>query len=276
MAQLDIGFARAETEVAVLEAQRGYSRGHLTRYLALYTSLSTTYDVHFDDPSAVAQPFALDTGARIPEGRTTVALQSLGDVQLSDFVISSNSTGMIHSEQIVDLDGTFDWQQTAPGPPSVANNSKLPLSGACVIRRAGPGESIGSANPRKPDEPAYEAAWIGDLPSGRQASVEFKPRGEGAAEIAKGREQAAITSKVRPQGTLSLRKLIEVAENPSLMAPGDVRLVGWYDHGLAGARSNPSAPQARRATLIVVNLDYAEREAAPDEHLRTITDPLDE
>ena len=60
LAQLNIGFARAETEVAVLEVQRGFSRGHLTRYIALYSSLSTTYDVHFDDPSAFAQPLALD------------------------------------------------------------------------------------------------------------------------------------------------------------------------------------------------------------------------
>src|SRR5262249_51652247 len=44
VAQLDIGFARSQTELALLEVQGGYPRGHLTRYTALYTSLSTTYD----------------------------------------------------------------------------------------------------------------------------------------------------------------------------------------------------------------------------------------
>ncbi|HMC10088.1 MAG TPA: hypothetical protein VKH44_02315, partial [Pirellulaceae bacterium] len=35
LAQLDIGFARSRTEVAVLEIQGGYERAHLTRYTAL-------------------------------------------------------------------------------------------------------------------------------------------------------------------------------------------------------------------------------------------------
>src|SRR5690606_1118314 len=43
LAQLDIGFARSRTEVAVLELQPNHQRGHLTRFTALYTSLSTNY-----------------------------------------------------------------------------------------------------------------------------------------------------------------------------------------------------------------------------------------
>ena len=65
LTQLDIGFARAETDVTVLETQNGYPRGHVTRYTALYTALSTEYRVAFDKPPALALPFSPD-GPRLP------------------------------------------------------------------------------------------------------------------------------------------------------------------------------------------------------------------
>jgi hypothetical protein len=57
LAQLDIGFIRSRTEIGVLEIQSDYSRSHLTRYNALYTSLTTPYDFTFADGGAVALPF---------------------------------------------------------------------------------------------------------------------------------------------------------------------------------------------------------------------------
>src|SRR4029078_9406558 len=128
MAQLDIGFARAETEVGVLEVQGSFERAHLTRYLALYSSLSTTYNVHFDDPSALAQPFALDRPVLPGQGRTDVVLRSMSDQQLDGFTVSSTSTGMVHSEQMVSLNGTLDWHPLPDGSSHVENNSRLKLS----------------------------------------------------------------------------------------------------------------------------------------------------
>ena len=135
LAQLDIGFARAETEVAVLEAQGGYSRGHLTRYMALYSSLSSTYDVHFDDPSALALPLALDQTVAVGEGRSDVTLETATDVQLENFMVSSNSTGMVHSEQMISLNGAFDSREPADAAPSIENNSRLALEGVAIVRR---------------------------------------------------------------------------------------------------------------------------------------------
>jgi len=64
LAQLDIGFARSQTEIAMLETYGGHPRGHLTRYTALYTSLATNYTLRSDDPATVILPFASDAGAR--------------------------------------------------------------------------------------------------------------------------------------------------------------------------------------------------------------------
>ncbi|MEX2114372.1 MAG: hypothetical protein WD845_14355 [Pirellulales bacterium] len=275
LAQLDIGFARAETEVGVLEVQSGYPRAHLTRYMALYTSLSTTYDVHFADPSALAQPFARDRAQPLGQGRSTVSLRSAADQQLTDFVVSSNSTEMVHSEQIVNLKGAIDWRQPADAAPVLENNTLLTLSGVAVIRRRAtePGDvsTLGDAA-----EATAEGAWIGDLAPGAKAEVVWRALDEARAEIAAGREAAEVTAKKPPDGALSLRRLIDLAEEPRTLEPGDVRLVGWYDQGLPGVEADPSAPQGRRKTLVLVNLRFGDAPASPDRNLRTVAQPVEE
>ncbi|MGD9722476.1 MAG: hypothetical protein AB7O59_13305 [Pirellulales bacterium] len=264
-AQLDIGFARAETEVAVLELENGYARGHLTRYTALYSSLSTTYDVHFDDLTSLALPLALDRAVSAGQGRTTVELRSAADQQLNDFNVSSNSTGMVHSEQMVSLNGTVDWQQPDDGPATVENNARNRLSGVTVIRRLAlaveplPGEKV---------KPVDEAAWIGDLKPGQKADVVFQPLAEAQQTITEARAEAPMTSSTAPPGTLGLRRLVALAEDVRTLEPGDVRLVGWYDQGLPGIHADPAAAQARRATLVIVHLRHGDVPAAPDANLR--------
>ena len=57
LAELDIGFARSRTEAAILEIHAEHPRAHLTRFTALYSSLSTAHRLRFDDPGALALPF---------------------------------------------------------------------------------------------------------------------------------------------------------------------------------------------------------------------------
>ena len=57
LAQLNIGFARAQNEIAVVEIQGDYPRAHVARYTALYTSLVTGYGFRFEtrrDDAAVS------------------------------------------------------------------------------------------------------------------------------------------------------------------------------------------------------------------------------
>ncbi len=55
-ARLDIGFARSQTEIALLELQPNYQRGHLSRVVAIYNSLSSTYDIEFKTIDGAAAP----------------------------------------------------------------------------------------------------------------------------------------------------------------------------------------------------------------------------
>ncbi len=114
LAQLDIGFARSRTEIGVLEIQAGYPSAHLTRYTAVYTSLSAAYDFAFEDDSALAMPFP----HRVPyvpglrEPINNVRFRRDQQITLSGFQVASNSTGLVHSEQMLDLGGSVQLRGT--------------------------------------------------------------------------------------------------------------------------------------------------------------------
>ncbi len=110
LAQLDIGFVRSRREIAVLETQGGYDRGHLTRYNLLYASLSTGYDVTFSDPSAVAQPISkgVPTQLGLYASARNVSFRRDDAVRLSDFLVVSNSAELLHSEQMFPLGGPME------------------------------------------------------------------------------------------------------------------------------------------------------------------------
>ena len=129
-AQLDIGFVRAQTEVGILEQQPDHARTHLSRYTALYTSLSTTYDFQSPNATTLIAPFPTDPNFRMLIGQslTPVNFTRYDDVQLTGVPISSNSTGMVHSEQIHTLDGAIRLTKSPTVGDQVENGSKLALA----------------------------------------------------------------------------------------------------------------------------------------------------
>jgi hypothetical protein len=107
-AQLDIGFARSQTELSVLELQSGYSRGHLTRYASLYSSLSTEFMVDFDADDARGQPWGspMESRAVGQNAAREVELSLEGGVKLANVLVNSNSAELVHLEQMIDVGGT--------------------------------------------------------------------------------------------------------------------------------------------------------------------------
>lgn len=258
LAQLDIGFARSETEVAVLELQGGFARAHLTRYTALYSSLSTSYDVEFDDTTALAQPFSPDSVVIADQTISTVTLRTASHRQLDGYPVSSNSTGMVHSEQMVDVGGELRWIVQADQLPRVENQTKLKLSGAAVLR----------STRYDARHVVDEAAWLGELLPGATADVRFQKYDKEL--LVDARDSDELTSVELVKGSLNLRRMIDCAEDIQRLPAGQVRLVAWREGSLAGQSIEPSAAQARRATLVVANLQYSSLlPARPDESLRT-------
>ena len=284
-AQLDIGFARARTDVAVVELQGGYPRAHVTRYTALYTSLATSYDLAFDDPGALVQPFplfTLDELARQPRLDTsTVYYRSdATGVTLDGFEVRSNALGMLHCEHTLDVGGGIEAATTDDGKLTVRNNSTLSLRDAAVIDGQG------------------RIAWLGDVPAGSAAvPVDFRyadlaafiedhpefavpadeARHSGAAPETEnginepenpfeipveamdtgttlGPATAALSGENAVPAALWRRFAAPKSKDPNLI--GSLRLLGFSEEPLPGLRIEPAASQNQQLALVVVNLQY--------------------
>jgi hypothetical protein len=243
LAQLDIGFARSNTEISVIELQGAYPRAHVTRFSALYTSLSTPYRVDCDNPAVLVQPFAVDATYAQPIGTVPddVEYNRAAEVTLSGFRVLSNRTGLLHSEQVVDLAGGISLASDADAVRArVLNATDLELQQAVLLRRNSQND--------------VEFAWVGAMGAGSAADGVFEPTsGERLRALwLNGSQQDADEGMA-----LNLDRLVTVALNAEEMADGDVRLVAVAgDADLPGMAISPSAPQKRSAALVLANIHY--------------------
>lgn len=243
-AQLDIGFVRAQSEVALLETQPGYDRGCLTRFTAVYTSLGTNYEMIFDDPTAVAAPFASDdeftmlTGQRL----SGVSYDRREKARLSGISVTSNTTDMVHSEEM-HAQPALRLGRSSAGGRQLENPTGLDLRHVAVVRRPEDGAE------------ALEGCYVGPLRTGASSAVSFLPleSPEDAAPMADRRQQDAAGERA---DELNLEPLWSVALDPRNFEPGEVRAVARVDQSLPGLEVSPEAAQQRGATLIVAHLRY--------------------
>ena len=163
MASLDIGFVRSNTQIGLLELCADYPRGHMVEYSALYTSLSTGYDVELDNLSAQTLPFAANLGERFKPKETLsrVTLDRSRENRLRGFQVQSNSTGMLHSEYTVDVGGKLSLEQDDQGNYAIVNSTRIDVDGAAVVHRDENGD--------------YHVGKVGLLKSGdRSKPLQFK------------------------------------------------------------------------------------------------------
>jgi hypothetical protein len=263
-AQLDIGFVRSQTEIALLELQGDHPRGHLSRYTALYSSLSSTYDLEFGDSSAVATPFPHDDSwnPSIGDSISTVAFEKYDQPRLRGVTISSASTQMIHSEQIVPLDGPIRMfsSSTSPNLKQLENKSAYNLADVILVRRR-----------IKDRRSEITGCWVGELPSGRGMLVPpMSPlawkRGElpFAAERKRAAEQS-YGKRLNVDPLLSLAFQFPPDSDPIQGGRDEWRLVARIDDMLPGAVATPDASQTAGSTVVLAHLAYGPpRPPAPD------------
>jgi hypothetical protein len=257
-AQLDIGFVRAQTEIGVLEQQPDHPRAHLSRYTALYTSLSTTYDFQSTNGTTLIAPFPTKADFQMLVGQSLkpVNFQRYDDVQLVGLPISSNSTGMVHGEQMHTLDGAIRLTKSAAnGGGQLDNQSKLNLHSACVVRRP-------TAPADKKDEAPLEGQWIGELAPGQSTTLSQAWSNLSSKNVPFEKDRTDEARRVRTK-RLNLEPMFKLALDPKFMEGGETRLVARVDEVLPGQSITPEASQVRGATLVVAHLQYAD--AAPPE-----------
>ena len=231
-ARLDIGFARSQNEIAMLELQPGYSRGHLTRVVAIYNSLSSTYDANFKTIDGCAIP--IDSGSRNrnrrAESLNSATFKSSYDEgpTLASVAIGSNQVRLIHAEQIVDIGGGFSLKGTASDDQLLVNDSTIDLQDVYLVHKDRDGET--------------QVAVLGGCAGGSTT----KPRFRSADSI-------SVPSDL-PMQTASL---IDRFASPTTMSPGTVRLVGRYDGSLSGFSIEPTTNQQNAQTIVLVNLQHS-------------------
>ena len=141
-AQLDIGFARSRTELVVVELAAGHPRAHVTRFSSLYTSLSTQFEMEFESRVVRAQPWGDPavgdrTLATPPQ---SVSLESTGLTKLTGFDVASNSAGLMHTEELIDVAGALTWFPQEGNRGVLENRTELTIVDAAVVSPLATGE----------------------------------------------------------------------------------------------------------------------------------------
>lgn len=260
-AQLDIGFARSQTEVNIVEAHGGYDRAHVARYAALYTSLSSSYRIAFDDPSAVALPMARTSGEndsfmpRLTDTYRTVTMERETQVELRGFGVDSNSTGLLHAEHMLSLGGAFQLVGDNEENWSVQNDTQLKVDAAIALYRDDAGVLKYCPLGEISTKARVPLTWR-DVP--QTSSEQNRPS---SIETVLSEEIDKLDRSIAPEGEqehrLKLRRLIELACGKLKVAPGEVRLIAALKDRPPGMDVRPRAPQITAATMLIVHLKHA-------------------
>lgn len=234
-ARLDIGFARSQAEMGILEVQAGCDRAHLTRVMAIYNSLSSTYDIAFDSPGAAALP--IQQGNELSPISAVFKTGYAEGPILSGMVVGSNQVRMVHAEQMFSLGGSLSLE----GNSNLVNGTNRELFDAVVIRKDIDGK--------------MEVANVGPCPGQSTTSLRFRPATEGED----------ITASMSEDVNGLERALVQY----SAVMPGSSRLVARISERLAGMTIIPSATQVTSRTTVLAHLEYAPwPQPLPDVNLR--------
>ncbi|QDT70188.1 hypothetical protein MalM25_31340 [Planctomycetes bacterium MalM25] len=265
-AQLDIGFVRSRSEIAVLELQPDTPRGMLTRFTALYTSLSSIYEMEFDSP-AVAMPFVRNADGDTSDslsGPAEVAYERLEKARLKDLAISSATAEFVRSDEMLDLaaqgvpgssvPGSLRLDRGAGGGLRIENRTNWPLRDVMVVGRP---DGLKGA-------PRLEGCWIGEMASGATANVVFfpvdetaTPEGEAAPPLPFAKERAdAQALRDDDEEAFGIDALVRLAVDPARFEPGERRVIALTDRLMPGVTITPEASQQKGQTLIVGHLSY--------------------
>ncbi|WP_236620912.1 hypothetical protein [Rhodopirellula sallentina] len=250
-AQLDVGFARSRNELAMLELPKDYSRGHLTRVIGLYNSLASRYRVDFATADAAIEVVRLRGSDKDNEanlfGQTDPEMQFgfENGPSLNNISVGSNSYGVLHTEQIIDIDGPIGIQDVAPENQSdiendgsidrkyLTNDSSLELLDVIVVQRDAEG--------------TIRLASLGTLSSGSRQQIRLNP----------------ASNLVIPDGLpMGLTEWIQRLLSPGIIPPNSARLIARVETPLGELSITPDCKQVRSQTLVFAHLAMPPRPPA--------------
>jgi hypothetical protein len=278
--QLDVGFSRSETSQGFLECHASHPRGLLSKYTALYTSLSTSYSAIYENDLGVVLPLpasATQLGGR----RATAGVDKLeygyandSGSGLRSVSILSNTTGLLHSEETIDMQGAFDAKFTSDlSRVTATSNLAFPIRDVGMVGLDEDGNLI--------------TGWLGTFE--RNTSIEAKL------------EQPTTSKRWRPEWdrkpNLSAPNVLRADDlswtdidmgedlylgallNQFLMAyplsKGEVIAMGWTEEGISNLKISPASLQKKERTVVLLHLHAgALTPTRPDEKIFQRQDPV--
>ncbi len=258
VARLNVGFARRTTEIGLLEMQGEYARAHLTNYTALYTSLSTNYALEYPERGSVALPLGNVVQRNRPVGNAAETMQARygnsAGIRLDPVTVYSNSTELVHSEQMVPLTSglMYGTKPEDPNYAAIKNGTGMKLLSCCLLRRDTAGK--------------LQMAWIGDLTDSDtheitfvNADLDFPWEYWNKSRITRKRsadEQAADVPRDSDSDTNALAVgglLQELILSVPLVA-GQVRLLGYTNERPGKLQSEPADGQLDSRCVVLAHL----------------------
>lgn len=221
-ARLDIGFARSQTEIALLELQPGYDRGHLSRVVAIYNSLSSQYDVELKTIDGAAAPVHRRR-AGFPDDAPNFRTGFSEGPVLSGVAVGSNQVRMIHTEQVIDVGGSVVLDGD-----KLINQSSHELLDTVVVEKQKSGK--------------VRVAAVGLCESGSASTLRFRD------------DASVIIAEDLPIQTVSMMQRLAA---PAAMPRGSTRLVARIDGSVPGISITPNANQSSAQTMVLAHLMHA-------------------
>ena len=227
LAAYDLGFNRGRDEIALLEMQSEYSRGHLTRFGALAATGRDTFQITFpNDLNAVCLPLAY-SASRADE-REKSQFDFMPVPALSDFRVQPRSLSYYRSEQMIGLPGPIRMVE-ANGQRIIENRTRLTLHNAIVLG---------------PENARFD---MGDIGAGE--SKDLRENTLSTTEPSASRSE--ILGKLNP---VQFQQIL--LENPlkSDAETGSWRLIAWSESMIEGVEVTPKPDRERGFTLVLAHL----------------------
>ncbi len=247
VARLDIGFARRTTEISLLEMQGDHPRGHLTRYIALYTSLSTNYTVEFPESGSVVLPLGdvtrvlLRAGSSVRNLRTNFGTSA--GVQLEPLTVYSNSTEILHAEQMVPLKGAIKLEKAADSEQlKIVNSTEIALKSAFALRNV---------------DGAISYAWLNDISPKSMKELNFTLAD---SDMWKHWDSDQVTASLPADqqsdaaDTLWVGGVLRELVNRTPLMPGQVRLFAYTNDRPGDLTITPVEDEFDGRCVVVVHL----------------------
>jgi hypothetical protein len=256
--QLDVGFSRSQTEYGFLECHAGHPRGVLSTYSALYTSLSTNYRATFENENGVVTPMpspAAEAGAskRIAATKYDYTFADDAGSGLQSTPVLSNTTGLLQSEETVQLGGNINTKMDASLlQVVVTSDSTIDLKDFGVLGIDPQGRLV--------------KGWLGSLEKGTAMKCDLKVQEKEDRWFDEWNENVILSRPdvIRSDGInwtskeigdeLYLGALLEKVSKGYPLAKGEYIAIGWTDNSLSTLNIAPIAKQKKQRNLVLLHL----------------------